>query len=297
MKKIYILLLITMLSITTQAQVVISQVYGGGGNTGATYTNDFIELFNRGNSPQDLTGWSVQYSSATGTAWFVTRLPSVSLAPGKYYLIQQAAGTTPILSLPTPDLDGITCGCTYNTASTPVLITTGIAMGGSNGKVILVNSIVPETTSNPIGTQIIDKFGYGTANGFEGTVTAALSNSTSAQRNNAGCTDTNNNSTDFTVSLPVARNSSTPLNICSTMGTNQNQILGLQVYPNPTKNVLNISTDSNLTKTVQVYDMIGKEVINTQIENQLNVSNLTTGMYVAKITEDGKTSTTKLVIQ
>ena len=43
--------------------------------------------------------------------------------------------------------------------------------------------------------------------------------------------------------------------------------------------------------------MIGKEVINTQIENQLNVSNLAKGMYVTKITEDGKTSTTKLVIQ
>jgi outer membrane receptor for monomeric catechols len=81
------------------------------------------------------------------------------------------------------------------------------------------------------------------------------------------------------------------------MSTNQNQISGLQIYPNPTKNVLNISTDSNLTKTVQVYDMIGKEVINTQIENQLNVSNLTPGMYVARITEEGKTSTTKLVIQ
>jgi hypothetical protein len=81
------------------------------------------------------------------------------------------------------------------------------------------------------------------------------------------------------------------------LSTNQNQISGLQVYPNPTKNVLNISTNSNLTKNVQVYDMIGKEVINTQIENQLNVSNLTTGMYVAKITEDGKISTTKLVIQ
>lgn len=82
-----------------------------------------------------------------------------------------------------------------------------------------------------------------------------------------------------------------------TLSTNQNQILGLQVYPNPTKNILNISTNSNLAKIVQVYDMIGKEVINTQIENQLNVSNLTTGMYVAKITEDGKTSTTKIVIQ
>lgn len=39
--------------------IVISQVYGGGGNSGATYTNDFIELFNRGISPVSLAGWSV----------------------------------------------------------------------------------------------------------------------------------------------------------------------------------------------------------------------------------------------
>lgn len=74
------------------------------------------------------------------------------------------------------------------------------------------------------------------------------------------------------------------------------QIDGLKIYPNPTKNVLNISTDSNSTKSVQVYDMIGKEVINTEIETQLNVSSLTPGLYLAKITEEGKTSTTKLVI-
>ena len=47
--------------------VVISQVYGGGGNSGAPYTNDFIELFNRGTSTVSLAGWSIQYTSATGT--------------------------------------------------------------------------------------------------------------------------------------------------------------------------------------------------------------------------------------
>ncbi len=52
------------------AQVVISQVYGGGGNSGAPYQNDFIELFNRGTSDQSLVGWSVQYTSATGTGTF-----------------------------------------------------------------------------------------------------------------------------------------------------------------------------------------------------------------------------------
>ncbi len=46
--------------------VVISQVYGGGGNSGATYTHDFIELFNRGGSPVSLAGWSVQYAIALG---------------------------------------------------------------------------------------------------------------------------------------------------------------------------------------------------------------------------------------
>src|SRR5215813_7743027 len=52
--------------------VVISEVYGGGGNSGATFTNDFIELYNRGAAPVNLAGWSVQYASAAGTTWQVT---------------------------------------------------------------------------------------------------------------------------------------------------------------------------------------------------------------------------------
>ena len=54
--------------------VVISQIYGGGGNAGATLRNDFVGIFNRGVATVDLTGWSVQYASATGTAWQLTRL-------------------------------------------------------------------------------------------------------------------------------------------------------------------------------------------------------------------------------
>src|SRR5579884_3380882 len=57
---------------SVSAEVVISQVYGGGGNSGATLKHDFIELFNRGVSSVDLTGWSVQYAPATGDAWQVT---------------------------------------------------------------------------------------------------------------------------------------------------------------------------------------------------------------------------------
>ncbi|MGV1011535.1 MAG: T9SS type A sorting domain-containing protein [Flavobacterium sp.] len=302
MKKFYFLFAIVLISTFSQAQVVISQIYGGGGNTGATYTNDFIELFNRGTVAQNLSGWSVQYASANGTTWAVTQLPNFNLQPGKYYLIQQAAGSTPVLALPTPDLDGITCNCTYNTQTPPVLSTTGIAMSGSNGKVILVNSVTPESTANPTGAQIIDKVAFGTTStsGFEGTgpTGTALTNSTSAIRNNAGCTDTDNNSTDFTAAAPVPKNSATAINTCI-LATNQNSISGLSVYPNPVKNgVFFINTDANAERTVTVFDVLGKQVLNlTTSNNAINVNNLNSGVYMVKITEEGKTATRKLVIE
>src|SRR5690606_38292431 len=85
--------LLALASTTAQAQVVISQVYGGGGNSGSTYTHDFIELFNAGNVAVDLTGWTVQYASSTGNSWAATNLTSVVLQPGQYYLVQEAQGT------------------------------------------------------------------------------------------------------------------------------------------------------------------------------------------------------------
>jgi predicted extracellular nuclease len=302
MKKLYSLLAIILISSFSQAQVVISQLYGGGGNAGATYTNDFIELYNRGTVAQNLSGWSVQYASANGTTWAVTQLPNFNLQPGQYYLIQQAAGTTPVLALPTPDLDGITCNCTYNTQVPPVLSTTGIAMSGSNGKVILVNSVTPESTANPTGSQIIDKVAYGTTStsGFEGTgpTGTALTNSTSAQRNNAGCTDTDNNATDFTAATPAPRNSATPTNTCS-LANSQNAIAGLSVFPNPVRNgVFYINTDANAERTVTVFDVLGKQVLNTTTsESAINVSNLTSGVYMVQISEEGNTATKKLVIE
>ena len=61
------------------SSVVVSEVYGGGGNSGSTYTNDFVELTNRGTTAVDLTGFSVQYhsKSATGT-WQTTPLTAES---------------------------------------------------------------------------------------------------------------------------------------------------------------------------------------------------------------------------
>lgn len=86
--------------------IVISQVYGGGGNTGATFRNDFIELFNRGNTTVNVTGWSVQYASAAGTSWTNITNLSGSIPAGGYYLVQQASGGAVGALLPTPDATG-----------------------------------------------------------------------------------------------------------------------------------------------------------------------------------------------
>ena len=100
---------------------VISQVYAGGGNAGASYANDFVELFNRGGTSVDLTGWTIQYASAASASWQATALAG-SLAPGRHYLVQLASTAAVGAALPTPDATG----------------TTNLAASG--GKVALVRS-------------------------------------------------------------------------------------------------------------------------------------------------------------
>ncbi len=177
------------------ADLVISQVYGGGGNAGATFTHDFIELFNQGPTTVNLSGWSVQYISATGAGtWAVTPL-SGSIAPGGYYLVQEAPGAGGTTPLPTPDAIGT------------------IAMAAGAGKVALSSSTTPFIGACP--TCFVDLVGYGGANCFEGAgPTAATSNTTAALRKRGGCFDSDNNSIDFSIGSPNPRNTATPTKTC-----------------------------------------------------------------------------------
>ncbi|HKC62513.1 MAG TPA: lamin tail domain-containing protein, partial [Pyrinomonadaceae bacterium] len=144
----------TAISLTVQSPpppttVKISQVYGGGGNSGSTYTNDFIEIYNQGPTTVDLTFWSVQYASANASTWTATNLcataPTVpcTLSPGHYYLVQESQGTGGTTPLPTPDASGT------------------IAMSGTSAKVALVASMTNLTGTCPTGGSIIDFVGYG----------------------------------------------------------------------------------------------------------------------------------------
>jgi predicted extracellular nuclease len=195
--------------------LVISQIYGGGGNSGAPYTNDYIEIFNRGNSPVALVegGYSLQYASATGTGDFgansaqLTPLPAGLLLPGQRWLVQEAGGTVGA-PLPTPD----------------VVDSTPINMAAATGKVALVtgtDSLGCNGNPNPCSpaqlARVVDLVGYG-ALFWEGWPAPApaptLSNLTAGFRAADGCTDTDNNAADFTAAAPAPRNSATPLHIC-----------------------------------------------------------------------------------
>ncbi|MEK6335110.1 MAG: Calx-beta domain-containing protein [Acidobacteriota bacterium] len=184
--------------------IVISQLYGGGGNSGAGFKNDFIEIFNRGATTVDLTGWSVQYSSATGTgAWSVTPLCPVGpclLLPGRYFLVQEAQGAGGTTNLPDPDATGT------------------IAMTASAGKVAVVSNTSPLTGACPSGAALLDQVGYGSsATCFEGSNGPASTpaNTTADIRKGGGCVDVNDNASDFFTHAPAPRNSDTPANVCS----------------------------------------------------------------------------------
>jgi predicted extracellular nuclease len=180
------------------SDVVISQVYGGGGNANAPINRDYIELFNRGSLAVDISGWSVQYASSAGTSWTnKTVLGSVVLQPGQYYLIGEASGA--VGSAPvTPDASG------------------AINMSATSGKVALVsNGTTIGAVANPAGALgVVDVVSFGSSTPTEGAPTAVLSNTTAALRNSAGCTDNDTNSADFTVGAPAPRNSATPKSVC-----------------------------------------------------------------------------------
>ena len=177
-------------ALAVSPDVVVSQVYGGGGNSGAPLRNDFIELYNRGSGTVSLAGWSVQYASAAGTTWQVTTLGG-SIAAGGHYLVQEAAGANAAAPpLPAPNATGT------------------IPMSSSAGKVALVNTTTGLTgTGCPFAASVVDFVGFGTtANCSETGPTPNLSNTTAALRAADGATDTDNNATDFSVGAPNPRN-------------------------------------------------------------------------------------------
>ena len=185
-----LMIIVCGMSVAATGQVRISQIYGGGGNSGAVWTHDFVELVNTGTVAVDLSGWSVRYASGAGTTWQMTSL-SGSIQPGHYFLVQEGAGGAGTSPLPTPDVVGT------------------IAMSATAGKVMLMVTQAPISGSCPGGPEVVDLVGFGSsATCFEGDSAAPPGGAkTALLRKGGGLIDANNNGADFETGTPVPRTS------------------------------------------------------------------------------------------
>jgi len=202
---------------------VISQIYGGGGNADAVYLNDYVELYNASGTAFDLTGWTVQYASASGSFFVDNSVPLAgSIGPGEYYLVMLASGGDEGADVPLPNVAG------------------DINMSATTGKVALVRNGDPVTAACPItDPDVVDFVGYGGANCREGSTNApGPSNTTALLRKNGGVTDSDNNGPDFETGAPTPRRTAPIVEVGPRVQTTD-----------PRANGVNAPRDSSITVT------------------------------------------------
>jgi uncharacterized protein len=190
------------LTVDLTASLVVSQVYTRGGSSGATFGNDFVEIFNHGTDPIGLDGWSIQYAPSGSGAWEVTPLGG-TVPPGGYHLLRQASRGGSGLALPAPDSTGTT------------------NLSATAGKIALVRTVTTLSGTCPSGSFVNDFVGYGTSvECFEGAgpVPPVNAANRASLRRAQGCLDNDNNAADFTTDAPTPRNSASPTVDCSLLG-------------------------------------------------------------------------------
>ena len=171
-----------------KADVVISQLYGAGGNAGALFDSDFVELHNRSSSSASVGGWTLQYASATGTTWSVGVIPVGTLiAAGGYLLVGTTYPGTQGAPLP----------------SGRITLSRTLDLSSNSGKVALSRGVAAFSGRCPSGA--VDFVGYGTANCAESSAAPSLSGGTAARRANDGCADSDQNQADFSSATPLPR--------------------------------------------------------------------------------------------
>jgi len=87
----------------------------------------------------------------------------------------------------------------------------------------------------------------------------------------------------------------------ATASVDKNDIEGFAVYPNPVEGkTFKITTASFTTKSVQIFNVLGKKVFTKEVNgvnNDINVASLNAGIYILKVVEEGKTASKKLIIK
>ena len=198
-----VLCLFASFSAFAQTRLVISQMYGGGGNTGAPFTYDFLELYNPTSAAISLSGLSIQYAAATSASWNSVALPADTVQPGHYYLIQAAAGTT-VTGAPLSAVADFVITANGSTGNQ-------LNFSATAGKVVIARGTTALSTACPDASLYVDLIGFGTtANCFEGAGPAAAPSNTTADIRTNVNVDSINNLADFTTGAPTPHNSGSP---------------------------------------------------------------------------------------
>ena len=272
MKKLYSLVAVCSIAAASYAQsttLVINEAYGGGGNSGATYKQDFIEIKNIGSTPISLDGKYLHYASAANAFSSYHALPNVTLQPGQLFVVRESQGNGGTVDVPADYIAPIPTG--YN--GNPSGSSAGFAMGGSSFKIALTSSTNQPTAA--VGGDVIDFVAAGSnVNMYEGTGGApAPSNTASVQRKNTIVDiDTDDNSVDFIVAAPTPGESY--LAISDLTATKKVLVKNTNIQDEVT-----FGAKSN---DVKVFNMLGQVVKTASVkENEtLNVSDLKAGSYI-----------------
>lgn len=270
MKKVFTIVGLVSMTAFSNAQIVINEIYTGGGVLGAAITNDFIELKNIGTATASLSGATLQYGPANGNFTQYYNIPSISLSPGQTYLIQQGGENLGgLINLVNPNLIvNVVLG--FN-GSTNVNVGAGLAL--TSGKVALASNATLVT--GPTASNVLDFVGYGLADQYEGSAAAPSPTILNSISRTSG--DTNSNFVDFTSTLPTPQSSASTLAV--------SDVQSISTSGNFIKNTLVKNNEiifQKDVKDVKVYTSTGQLIKTNPLNNNdtLNIAELQKGSYI-----------------
>lgn len=268
MKKVFTLVGLVSTAAFFNAQIVINEIYTGGGILGATLTNDFIELKNIGTTTSTLNGATIQYGPVSGPFSQYHTLPTITLAPGQTYLIQEGSDGGGIINLVNPNL---IVNLVLNFNGTAPTVGLGLGLALTSGKVALASNTTQVT--GPTASNVLDFVGYGLANQYEGSGAAPSPSILNSITRVSG--DTNNNNVDFTITLPTPQAGVLAVSDISSGPASKSFIKNTLVKNNE------ISFHADV-KDVKIYTLSGQLIKTGSISNndKLNIAELQKGNYI-----------------
>jgi len=232
--------------------------------------------------------------------------PNGNVSLDGYIVVFFNGGSTGDLSYQTVDLNGFNSDSdglfiigNSAVANVDIVISNGSVQNGADAIVIYQAAAAdfPNGTA-PTQNNLVDAIVYDTNDVDDDELLAALGKTIQFNEDLNGNKENESLQFDANGGYCTTEPTLRAANSCSDLGTEDKNKITFTMYPNPTNNgFVNILSRISGEKQVSVYDVLGKQVINIKINDRLNVSKLSTGIYLVKINQGNVSVTKKLVIK